>query len=48
VLRSTLNGNDQLSYRAASTRNTTRSENPKMTDGEMPCCALFSWNEIPR
>ena len=47
VLNRTLKGSDQLSYRAARMRNTTRSENPKMTDGGTPSWAFFSWNEMP-
>ena len=48
VPSSTLNGRLQLSYCAARIRNTHSSENPKMTIGETPCCAFFSWKLMPR
>ena len=44
----TLNGSDQLSYSAAKIKNTNRSESPKIAAGETPCCAFFSWKDIPR
>ncbi len=48
VPSSTLKGRLQLSYWAARIRKTQSSEKPKMTIGEMPCCAFFSWKLMPR
>ncbi len=47
VLNRTLNGSVQLSYSAARIRKTNSSENPKITAGGTPCCAFFSWNDMP-
>ena len=43
----TLNGSDQLSYRAARIRKTKRKESPKIAAGETPCAAFCSWNDMP-
>ena len=48
VPRSTLKGSDQLSYWAARIRNTQSSENAKMTAGDTPSWAFFSWKLMPR
>src|SRR3954463_10872029 len=48
VTSRTEKGNDQLSYCAARIRNTHRSEIPKITIGESPSWAFFSWYDIPR
>ncbi len=43
VPSSTLNGRDQLSYWAARMRKTHSRENAKITAGDMPSWAFFSW-----
>ncbi len=47
VPSSTPKGSVQLSYCAASSRNTTSSEKPKTAAGGMPSSATFSWNDMP-
>ncbi len=42
VLNKTLNGRDQLSYKAARIRNTNSSENEKIAQVGTPSCAFFS------
>ena len=42
VLNRTLNGNDQLSYRAAKIRNTNNNENAKIIQVGTPSWAFFS------